>query len=244
MGLNVKSNSQRKEKVVIKHGGLCLESREPKPGYEKIPVFNPSTGKEQDKWIQKFSSLTGYITDISWYDTEEQFETRFQGVDVTVVDSDGEETILDLPMGRKSLTDFCRRVENIDFSKEVEFRAFPDKEKSDRTVFFLKQDGKTVPSAYTKDGFLNEECPQAVQNKRTGKWDFSAQEDWLLGNLLDTVIPSIKGQLDKNAAAYQAVAGVGPAAKAAAATASPVHADVNMDERWADAEDPLHDDEE
>ena len=133
----------------MKHGGLCLESKEEREGYEEIPVFNPSTGKEQPKWVKKFRNLDGMVTDLEWFDTEEKYETRFIGLKIHI--QDGDETFaLDLPYDKRPFDTFTKIVENIDFSKPVTFSAWPDKEKGG-TVFGAKQDGEYIRHRYTKD---------------------------------------------------------------------------------------------
>ena len=222
MGLNERTESNKKI-VMIKHNGLCVESKEPMAGYvEKevdIPGTDDGTGKPETmiKYIKKFRSLSGFVTKLEWYDTGDTHKTQYLGVKIHMKDGD-EEFILDIPYNRRYFNVFCKMAENIDFTKEVEFWADKDKS-SDHTAFGAEQDGQPVKHRYTKAN--PGPCPPGKQNTRTKKWDFTDQNEWLLNRMLDVIIPTVNAQLGADEKASAAVAG----------------GDVD---RWADVEDPIH----
>lgn len=223
MGLNNKTESNT-QIVMIKHNGLCLESKEPREGFFKkddIPVPGTDRGDGQPetmtKYLKMFRSLDGYVKMLEWYNTEEKHSRPYLGVKVHMED-EGEEFILDIPYDRPYFNTFCKIAENIDFTDRVEFYASPDKD-GKGTRFGANQNGVGVKYRYTKDN--PGPMPLGKQNKTTKKWDFSAQNEWLLNNLLENIIPTVNAQL-----------GATEKASAAAAGAS--------DDRWADVEDPIH----
>lgn len=190
MGLENNNNGEGMNLVYVKHGGLVLESDEPREGYEKKDdIKNPTTGEMITKYIQKYSALTGRITNIRWYDTKDEYTFRFQGLKIIVDDGDVAYT-LDLPYGKRSYDNFTKMAENIDYKQPITFIAFPDKEDPQTTVFTAKQDGNVVRQKYTKND--PGDCPPATENKRTGKWNFDAQRDWLLDRIHEVVIPCVQ----------------------------------------------------
>lgn len=181
MGLKTDTGGNAMNKLHVKRNAICLESSKEIGGYEY--VSGEVDGRPYEKWIKKFGSVDGMITEVKWYDTEEQFETRYQGLHVEI--DDGEEQFtLELPYGTKPYDAFTRFAENIDFTKPTEFTAWHDKVK-DSTAFAAKQDGAIIRQKYTRDNLG--ECPPAVQNKTTKKWNFDEQRDWLLENIIENV---------------------------------------------------------
>lgn len=168
----------------VKHGALCLESKEPKEGYELIE--GEVDGEPYSKYIKKFAGMDGLITKIEWYERSGTYGT-FRGLKLVVKDK-GEVYLLDLPYEKRPYDYFTKVAENIDFSKTVEIVTWPDREKPKQTVFAIKQDGKFIQWKYTKDDMGD--CPPAKQ-LRSGKWNFDDQRDWLLENLINVVIPQV-----------------------------------------------------
>jgi hypothetical protein len=186
MGLNTDSGGNAMNKLHVKRNAICLESSKEIEGYEHVTGTDPIP---YEKWVKKFGSVDGMITEIKWYDTEEQFENRYQGLHVMIDDGD-EQYTLELPYATKPYDSFTRFAENIDFTKPVEFCAWYDR-KSDGTGFCAKQDGQVVRQKYTRENLG--ECPPAVQNKTTKKWNFDEQRDWLLENILENVAKKVGG---------------------------------------------------
>jgi hypothetical protein len=206
---------------MIKHNALVLEAKEPTEGYEEkeVPIPNTDDGhgnpKTMTKWIKKFRSLDGQVTELEWYDREIDGRNLL-GVKVHMEDG-GDKFLLDIAQNSRSFTTFCKIAENIDFTQPVEF--YVQKDKND---IGASQGGVGIKHRYTKDN--PGPCPPAKYNNRTKKWDFSAQETWLLDNLLDNILPAVNAQL-----------GVEVKTSAAAAGQS-------SEDRWADVKDPIHDD--
>lgn len=170
--------------LVIKHGGICLESKEPKEGYDQITVHNPKTGQDQPKWIKRFKAVDGKVKRIEWYNRETDFGT-FMGVKIHLRDK-GEYYQLDLPFNTRAFDSFSKLVENIDFTQPVEFSAWFDKE--GHTAFCVRQDGGTVKWKYTKDNMGD--CPEPKKSK-LGKWNFDEQREWLVDRIVNVVIPHV-----------------------------------------------------
>ena len=171
--------------LVIKHGSICLESKEPKEGYTEITVYNPQTDRDQQKWIKPYKAVDGMITRIEWYDRTTD-GNRYMGVKIHMRDG-GEYFSLDLPYNKREFDSFSKLVENIDFTKPVEFSAWKDRA-TGHTAFCVRQDGETVKWKYTKDNMG--ECPPAKQSK-LGKWNFDDQREWLVERIVNVVIPAV-----------------------------------------------------
>lgn len=168
----------------VKHGALCLESKEPKEGYELIE--GEVDGEPYSKYIKKFAGVDGRITKIEWYERSGNYGT-FRGLKVRLKDK-GEIYTIDLPFEKRPYDYFTKVADNIDFSQPVEIVAWPDREKPKQTVFAIKQDGKFIQWRYTKEDMGD--CPPAKQ-LRTGKWSFDAQREWLLDNIINNIIPKV-----------------------------------------------------
>lgn len=170
--------------LAVKHGALCLESKEPKEGYELVE--GEVNGTPYSKYIKKYAGVTGRITKVEWYEREGDYGT-FRGFKLTIKDG-GEHYYLDLPFEKRPCDYFTKVAENIDYSKPVEVVAWPDRKHEKVTAFAIKQDDKFVQWKYTKDDMG--ECPPAIQ-KKTGKWSFDDQREWLLERVLQVVVPQV-----------------------------------------------------
>ena len=168
----------------VKHGALCLESKEPKEGYELIE--GEVNGTPYSKYIKKYAGMDGRIAKIEWYEREGDYGT-FRGLKIAIKDG-GEHYYLDLPFEKRPYDYFTKVAENIDYSKPVEIVAWPDRKHDRQTAFAIKQDGKFIQWKYTKEDMG--ECPEAKQ-LRTGKWSFDKQREWLLDRIINVVIPNV-----------------------------------------------------
>lgn len=173
--------------LVVKHHSLCLESKEPKEGYEEITVHNPQTDHDQQKWIKRYAAVDGMVSKLEWYDTRESYKTRFLGVKVHLKDN-GEYFQLDLPFNSRPYDSFTKMAENIDFTKPVEFSVWHDR-KTDNTAFAIRQGGIPVKWKYTRDDMG--ECPVPTQDA-FGKWNFQKQREWLYHRLVEVIIPQVE----------------------------------------------------
>lgn len=168
----------------VKHGALCLESKEPKDGYELVE--GEVNGTPYSKYIKKFAGLDGHITKVEWYERDGDYG-KFRGLKLSIKDK-GEHYLLDLPFEKRPYDYFTKVAENINYAKPVEFVAWQDRKDPRVTAFAIKQDGQFVQWKYTKDDMG--ECPSAKQ-LRTGKWSFDDQREWLLERILTVVVPLV-----------------------------------------------------
>ena len=173
----------------VKRGALCLESKEPKEGYEYEK--GEVNGRPYEKYVKKFAGVKGTIVKVEWYDREHNGD-RYKGLHITLKDG-GERYILDLPFEKRAYDYFTKIAENIDYSKPVTFEAWLDVKGAKNggqipTAFVCKQDDQFVQWKYTRDDMGD--CPPAVQ-RASGKWNFDDQRDWLLERIQKYVIPHV-----------------------------------------------------
>lgn len=171
--------------LVIKHGGIVQESKNPREGFVPIEVPNIRTGDNTIKYIKRYKGVEALIKRIEWYDRE-YADTRFMGWKL-VLDADGTACTLDLPFESRVGTRFMKLAENIDYSQPVEFSAW--KGPDDKTAFSVKQNGENVPQKYTRDE--PGDCPPPVQGFNK-KWSFDAQKEFLHARMLEAVIPKFQ----------------------------------------------------
>lgn len=172
----------------VKHNTICIESRTEQVGFKQVEVKNPRTNETIIKWIKPFKSLTAYVTKIEWRDTGDQFEQRFLSWKIYL--KAGEQVgVLELPFHSRTSSRFMRLAENLDFSQPVTFRAWRDA-KTDSTAFYVGQNEVSVSQKYTKE--TPGECPVPIKDALTGKWDFSAQNRFLHGQMINQIIPKVE----------------------------------------------------
>ena len=187
----LEKETARKPIFRAKHFCICRESDKELPGYNQITVHNPSTGQDQVKWIDAYNKMGGFINSIEWYKRKDEASgTTFKGLYLNVVDTEMD-ILLDLPFGKKPYRVFVSCARNMDFSKPVVFRAWKGKNEKtgkDEIAFVIEQNGETITWYYKKG---QNGLPDAVHNARTDEWDFKAQEDFLLDDILEHVAPLI-----------------------------------------------------
>lgn len=178
----------------VKHHSIVRESKNPQEGFESIETTNPRTGQRVTKYIQRYDTLEALITKIEWYDTEQDYETRYMGWKI-YLEANGKKGVLDIPFKSRVSSRFMKLAENIDFGRPVEFRAWKDSHK-DATAFFVGQrvheeDEKSisVPQKYTRDN--PGDCPPPVE-KFNGKWNYDDQEEFLHRRMMEVVIPRVE----------------------------------------------------
>ena len=182
-------NTRNGNFLSVKHGAICLESKEAKDGYELIE--GEVNGNPYSKYIRKFRGVTALVVGIEWY-SRESGGNNYRGLHLKLKDG-GERYILDLPFEKRSYDYFTKIAENIDYAKPVTFEAWPDVKNAKPgqqipTAFVAKQDDQYVQWKYTRDNMG--ECPEAHQT-RTGKWNFDDQRDWLLERIVNIVAPKV-----------------------------------------------------
>lgn len=169
----------------IKHGCICTESKVEKDGYKKVEG-TLQDGTPWKKWIRPYKAVSGYVDKIERYDRE--FEGRkFRGWSIAINDA-GNIYFLDIPFTSRVNSRWMKLAESIDYTKPVRFSAWHDR-KTDSTAFNVQQDGVSVPQKYTRED--PGDMPEPIQ-RSSGKWDYGAQEDFLVERLLKFVIPNVE----------------------------------------------------
>jgi hypothetical protein len=171
--------------LVIKHGGIVQESKNPREGFTPIEVVNVRSGDKTVKYIKRYKGVEALIKKIDWYDREFE-DTRFMGWKL-LLDADGTACTLDLPFESRVGSRFMKLAENIDYSQPVEFSAW--KGTDDKTAFAVKQNGENVPQKYTREN--PGDCPPPVQGFNK-KWNFDAQKEFLHERMMQVVIPAVQ----------------------------------------------------
>ncbi len=171
----------------VKHHGIVEESKREREGFQPVNIFVQRTGETITKFIKRYKSIEGFITKIEYRESE--FEgVKFNSWKIHVVDDEGTLGILDLLLNSNPGTRFMKLAENLDFKKTVEFRAWHD-QKDDKTAFVVCQNGQSIKQKYTAEN--PGECPPPEQRGRQGKWDFTAQEDFLYERMVNVVVPAV-----------------------------------------------------
>lgn len=187
--------SERKTYLRVKYFSICEVYDRPQPHTKPEEVTNPQTNEIKIKHIHRYKGVDGYIDRIEWYSRE--FEgTRFQGHYVHLNDPDSNwQAVLEIPFDSGAWDCFAKSVENLDFSQKVYFTAWKGKNKDgkDKLAFCMRQPdmaGEIVKWLYTIEN--PGECPPPTHNQRTNKWNFDAQQDWLIERIETVVIPMVE----------------------------------------------------
>lgn len=169
----------------IKHGCICQEAKTEKDGYKKVEG-TLKDGTPWKKWIRPYKAVSGYIDKIERYDRE--FEGRkFRGWNITIND-EGNLYHLDIPFDSKVNSRWMKLAESIDYNKPARFSAWTDR-KTDSTALNVQQDGVSVPQKYSREEPNG--LPEPIQ-RASGKWDYGAQEDFLVDRIVRFVIPNVE----------------------------------------------------
>lgn len=171
--------------LVIKHGGICQESKKPREGFEQIEVPIPNSQDTVTKYVKRFDRVEALVTKIAMRDWPYEGRTfRDWNLDL---DAAGIPCILQFPFSSKISRRFMKVAENIDFSQPVEFSAWLDVK--DQLAFNVKQNGQKVNQLYDREN--PGDCPQAVQ-RASGKWSHDDEEDFLYERMVNVVIPKVE----------------------------------------------------
>ena len=157
---------------------LYHSSKEPKEGYRKIEM------KEGGFTYHRYlDGLIGKISYLSFKETP--FGKRFG-----ILLKDDITGSISVPLDTEAYRVFVEALYNVDFSKEVAIKFYP------KTAITQKGEKKTYQNCflyYTKEEFVDPKdgkkknvCPERLDSKlapqgkqrASGKWDFSAQEEW------------------------------------------------------------------
>lgn len=175
--------------LVVKHGTICQESRNPKDGYEPVEVINPETKVTTIKYIKPYDRVEALITNIEWSDRE--WDGRPYRSWRISMDAAGTPCVLELPFESRVSTRFMKLAESISYTDPVEFRAWLDRD--NKTAFIVKQNGQNVPQKYTREN--PGECPEPVK-RVTGKWSFDDQAEFLHERMMNIVIPRVHAAVE------------------------------------------------
>ena len=132
-----------------------------------------------------FDTLEGKLLTIETRDGD-------YGKEIHFIISDGKEMMkLQTQFSSATAKSYLSRLLNCDLTGTLEFCVGLDKEK-ERTFAFIKQDGQTVKSMFTKDNPNG--MPEMVQKKVKGKlvWDDSEQLEFLEKLMTEKIIPKLK----------------------------------------------------
>jgi hypothetical protein len=133
-----------------------------------------------------FDTLEGKLIGIETRDGD-------YGKEIHFIINDGIENMkMQIQFSSSTLKSYLSRILNADLNRTLEFCVGWDKEK-ERTFAYLKQDGKTVQSMFTKDNPNG--LPPMVRKKVKGKdiWDDSDQLEFFENFLNEKVLPKLKG---------------------------------------------------
>lgn len=163
---------------------ICQRSNQPVDGWEQYQSEKATT----PSWIKRYRGIEdAYITDIRW------FERKLPNSDTILVgwnvrfEVEGQSLVLQLPTN-PTCSRFMKLADNIDFTQPVTISVWKSKDDDGKesTALSVKQNGANVPQAWNKDNL------PAAKKLKTGKWDFSEQEDFLIENMTNVVIPKLK----------------------------------------------------
>lgn len=178
----------------VKHYCLWRGIKKFTEGCEAIEVNNPSTNEKVVKYGYGFHTVTGRATQLVKYDTEKKFSTRFFGFKLTL--SDGAETyVIDMPYYSQILRRFLRLAHNVDWNLPLSVSAFKGKKSEGRTSgaeqtgIWFHQRGETVKSYYTKE--TPHGMPEGAYDQIDLKWDFKAQQRWLVERLVSETVQDV-----------------------------------------------------
>jgi hypothetical protein len=176
--------------LMAKHNSLWQEVKKPVEGCDEVEVTNPRTGQVIKKHGFKFRNLTGRVTSLVKYDTEERYSTRYFGFKLHVKDG-ADSFVLDMPYQSSMLRRFLRIAPNVNWLLPLSITVFRGKKAdgSEEMAIWFQQQGETVKAFYTKDHPNG--MPTATQDPETKEWDFKPQHRWLVQKLKDEIIPAI-----------------------------------------------------
>lgn len=111
--------------------------------------YETSDGKTGEKWELKFSSFTGFITDVKFFDGD--FGTN---VLIDLKDEDDNEYTLAISASSNFGEQFMLKLPNLDLTKEVLIKpySFPDKKNAGKRIRGLKlvQDDESITDYFTE----------------------------------------------------------------------------------------------
>lgn len=178
--------------LVVKHGGICQESKKSRDGFEAIQVPIPNSLDTMTKYVKRFDRVEAMVNKIALRDwTYDGKKFRDWNLDL---DAAGIPCVLQFPFSSPVSRRFMKLAENINFDLPVEFSAWLDIK--DRLAFNVRQNGQKVDQLYLAES--PGECPQAVE-RASGKWSHDDEEDFLYERMMNIVIRRVEAAAAKRA---------------------------------------------
>ena len=134
-----------------------------------------------------YDKLTGLLTDIS-------FRVGDYGKEIHFTVEDGIETyLLQQPFSSKVAKSIIMRLPNCDLTKDIDIHTGWDTTK-ESTFSFIRQDGQTVKSKYTKDEPNGLPPMEQIKVKGEDVWDDTKQLEFLSKMIQDDILPKLKAK--------------------------------------------------
>lgn len=177
MGLS-NGNSSNGKFVTIVNGKWTLRVPEGTDGASpRVLEKGPNTGTTV--WEKYYDHIDGAL--VSAHIKHGQF-----GADLCLNISDDAEYTVQIPVDSQYFSVFGKVAPNLDPTASIFLGLGYDKEKG-RTFMYVKQDGQTVHSAFTKDNPNGMPPPEQKMVKGVKKWDFEDQENFLYSKVEDFI---------------------------------------------------------
>lgn len=174
----------------VKHFCIWQQLDKPTTDSVMVEVTNPETKEVLTKHGYQFNDVSGHIAALERYDRTVNGK-RYLGYKMKI--SDGAQVFyLDMPDNSRLLRKFLMLMTNIDWDKPLRIAAWRTRNKETQafeTALWFTQNGESVLNFYSKANPHG--LPEATKHPRTGKWDFTAQEDFLFEKLDHEIIPRI-----------------------------------------------------
>lgn len=197
---------------------ICQKSKTAAEGWEgPIETEHPQTKAKVHTWIMRYDSIAAYIADAEWFTkefTKEQGGGRTAGIDLTL-QAGKMRARLTLKWGANGpdqvLKRFLKIAPNADWDKPLLISAFENREGKQAVSF--RQGDDPDPQKWTKvdeywrrplgpdkkpdfsfpatgaDGSI---MPEPEQDEFTQKWDYSAQNKFLMRHFMTVTLPKLK----------------------------------------------------
>lgn len=161
-------------------GSICAKSSTPQEGYVEFNTTNPTNGQPVQYFVRRYTAVSGKFVSLKRADIPEK---HIKGWNLGLRDEAGNFYIF-FKEGAITTNRLLKVFENLNLDEEITVKAWKNKEDGKPAIVF-EQNGKNVPQKYGKDNL-----PEP-KKRRNGEWDYSAQDDFLLSNMLDNVLPNL-----------------------------------------------------
>ncbi len=167
-------------------GKLCERSKTPREGLEPRTITNEETGAVTTVYVREYEDVTGYITAIE-YKVQENGKEKYYKWVVTLCYKKFKR-IVEVSYDSNVAQALTKTIENIDLTRMIRWRIFPDKENPKMAVGIFYQTDDTgkenlVKMMWHKGTELSGDNPNGMPpweyNERTKKWNSDRQKDFL-----------------------------------------------------------------